>query len=155
MAATAWPVKGTADEKADTAALQMAEYLELKKFKQLPSAKRIAESNLRQKEIIQSALAYSPTARELIASMLAAGQDTLAAKGAKAPQITASAQSIMTEGDLANASKNRGSPGASIQAIYTVYDWGRLDAIVKGRKESENVIYARQNILARQVATDA
>ena len=81
MAATAWPVKGTADEKADTAALQMAEYLELKKFKQLPSAKRIAESNLRQKEIIQSALAYSPTARELIASMLAAGQDTLAAKG--------------------------------------------------------------------------
>jgi adhesin transport system outer membrane protein len=110
---------------------------------------------LRQKEIIQLALTNSPTARELLASQLAAGQDTLAAKGAKSPQITALAQSAVTEGDLAPANKNRGSPGATLQAIYTVYDWGRIDANVKGRKESEISLYARQNLLARQVTIDA
>ena len=36
-----------------------------------------------------------------------------------------------------------------------MYDWGRIDAIVKGRKESENSVVARQNLLARQVTTDA
>lgn len=133
----------------------MGEYLELKQYSQIPSAARVAQSNLRQKEIIQAALAYSSTARELFASQLAAGQDTLAAKGAKAPQVTAYAQSIVTEGDLALAAKNRGSPGAIVQATYTVYDWGRIDANIKGRKESEISLYARQNLVARQVTIDA
>ena len=155
IATTVWPLVVSADDKFDSAPLPMAEYIELKKFKQLPSAERIALSNLRQKEIIQGALAYSPTARELLASLLAAGQDTLAAQGAKAPQVTAYAQSIVTEGDLTSPNKNRGSPGAIVQATYTVYDWGRIDANVKGRKESEISLYARQNLLARQVAIDA
>lgn len=155
VAISAWPLIVSADDKNDAAPLPTADYLELKKFKQLPSAQRIALSNLRQKEIIQKALSYSPTARELVASQLAAGQDTLAAKGAKAPQVTAYAQSIVTEGDLTAANKNRGSPGAIVQATYTVYDWGRIDANVKGRKESEISLYARQNLLSRQVTIDA
>ena len=155
VAISAWPLIVSADDKNDAAPLPTADYLELKKFKQLPSAQRIAQSNLRQKEIIQAALANSPTARELLASQLAAGQDTLAAKGAKAPQITAIAQSVVTEGDLTSANKNRGSPGATVQAIYTVYDWGRIDANIKGRKESEISLYARQNLLSRQVTIDA
>jgi adhesin transport system outer membrane protein len=36
-----------------------------------------------------------------------------------------------------------------------LYDWGRLDANVKGRKEAETSLYARQTLLARQVALDA
>ena len=150
-----WSSSVIAEDKTEAAALPLSEYLELKKFNHIPSAARVAQSNLRQKEIIQSALTYSPTARELLASQLAAGQDTLAAKGAKAPQITAYAQSIVTEGDLTPANKNRGSPGAIVQATYTVYDWGRIDANVKGRKESEISLYARQNLLARQVTIDA
>jgi hypothetical protein len=88
VAISAWPLIVSADDKNDAAPLPTADYLELKKFKQLPSAQRIAQSNLRQKEIIQKALANSATARELIASQLAAGQDVLAARGAKAPTPT-------------------------------------------------------------------
>jgi len=145
----------SADDKAEAAPMQMTDYLQLKRFKEIPSAGRIVESNLRQKEIIIAALNYSPTARELLASLLAAGLDTTAAKGSKAPQVTATVQSAMTEGDLAMASKNRGSPGATIQATYVLYDWGRLDANVKGRKEAEISLNARQNLVARQVALDA
>lgn len=155
LCALLWSACAKADDTTDPAQVPVSEYLELKRFKQIPSAARIAQSNLRQKQIIQTALAYSPTARELNANLLAAGQDTLAAEGAKAPQVTAIARSTVTEGDLANASKNRGSPGATVQAIYTVYDWGRIDAIVKGRKETEEVLYARQNLLARQVTIDS
>jgi adhesin transport system outer membrane protein len=155
LAAVTWPYVASAQNTSEAEQLPLNDYLELKRFSQISSAARLAQSNLRQKEIIQKALTYSSTARELVASQLAAGQDTLAAKGAKAPQVTALAQSVVTEGDLANASKNKGSPGATLQAIYTVYDWGRIDAIVKGRKESENAVYARQNLLARQVTTDA
>jgi outer membrane protein, adhesin transport system len=155
LAAITWPFGASAQNASEAEPLPLNDYLELRRYSQISSAARIAESNLRQKEIIQKALTYSPTARELIASQLAAGQDTLSAKGAKAPQVTALVQSAVTEGDLANASKNKGSPGATLQAIYTVYDWGRIDAIVKGRKESENAVVARQNLLARQVTTDA
>ena len=148
-------IGASADDKAEAAPLPLNEYQELKRFVEIPSAGRIAQSNLRQQQIIQAALTYSPTAREILASLLAAGQDTAAAKGAKAPQVTATVQSVITEGDLALASKNRGSPGATIQATYVLYDWGRLDANVKGRKETEISLYARQNLLARQVALDA
>ena len=148
-------IGASADDKAEAAPLPLNEYQELKRFVEIPSAGRIAQSNLRQQQIIQAALTYSPTAREILASLLAAGQDTAAAKGAKAPQVTATVQSVITEGDLALASKNRGSPGATIQATYVLYDWGRLDANVKGRKETEISLIARQNLLARQVALDA
>ena len=56
------------DDKADAAPMQMTDYLQLKRFKEIPSAGRIVESNLRQKEIIIAALNYSPTGRELLAS---------------------------------------------------------------------------------------
>ena len=148
-------VGASADDKAEAAPMQLTDYLQLKRFKEIPSAGRIVESNLRQKEIIIAALNYSPTGRELLASLLAAGLDTTAAKGAKLPQVTATVQSAMTEGDLAMASKNRGSPGATLQASYVVYDWGRLDANVRVRKEAENSLNARQNLVARQVALDA
>ncbi len=154
-AATAWPLVVSAQDALSAASMPMAEYLELKKFKQIGSAERVAESNLRQKEIIQKALANSATARELIASQLAAGQDVLAARGAKAPQVNVFTQSIISEGDLAQANKNRGSPGASVQATYTVYDWGRIDAIVRVRKETETALYARQNLVARQLTIDS
>jgi len=134
LAAITWPYPASAQNASEAEPLPLNDYLELRRYSQISSAARIAQSNLRQKEIIKNALAYSPTARELASSQLAAGQDTLSAKGAKAPQVTALAQSIVTEGDLANASKNKGSPGATLQAIYTVYDWGRIDAIVKGRE---------------------
>ena len=135
LAAITWPNAASAQNASEAEPLPLNDYLELRRFSQISSAARIAQSNLRQKEIIKNALAYSPTARELVASQLAAGQDTLSAKGAKAPQVTALAQSIVSEGDLANASKNKGNPGATLQAVYTVYDWGRIDAIVNGRKE--------------------
>ncbi len=154
-AATAWPLVICAQDALSAASMPMAEYLELKKFKQIGSAERVAESNLRQKEIIQKALTNSATARELIASQLAAGQDVLAARGAKAPQVNVFTQSIISEGDLAQANKNRGSPGASVQATYTVYDWGRIDAIVRVRKETETALYARQNLVARQLTIDS
>ncbi len=153
--ATAWPLVVSAQETLSAASMPMAEYIELKKFKQIGSAGRIAESNLRQREIIEKALANSATARELSASQLAAGQDVLAARGAKAPQVNVFTQSIISEGDLAQANKNRGSPGASVQATYVVYDWGRIDAIVRVRKETETALYARKNLVARQVSTDA
>ena len=151
----ALPIKTYAQDALSMATMPMAEYLELRKFKEIATAQRVAESNLRQKNIVQNALAYSATGRELYANQQAAGLDVLAAKGAKVPQITAYVQSIVTEGDLVQANKNRGSPGAIVQATYTVYDWGRIDAIVKVRKESENAIYARQNLVARQVTIDA
>jgi adhesin transport system outer membrane protein len=143
-----------AEDKDEAAQMQMSDYLQLKRFTEIPSASRVAQSNLRQQEIILAALNYSPTARELLASLLAAGLDTTAAKGVKLPQVTATVQSVMTEGDLAMASKNRGSPGATLQATYVVYDWGRLDANVKVRKEAEFSLNARQNLVARQVALD-
>jgi adhesin transport system outer membrane protein len=155
LAAVTWPYTASAQNASEAEPLPLNDYLELRRYSQISSAARIAESNVRQKEIILKALTYSPTARELVASRLAAGQDILSAKGAKAPQVTALVQSAVTEGDLANASKNKGSPGATLQAIYAVYDWGRIDAIVKGRKESENAVVARQNLLARQVTTEA
>lgn len=132
-----------------------ADYLQMKRFSEVGSSDRIAKSNLRQKDIIETALANSPTARELIASLQAANQDTMAAQGAKAPQVTATVQSAITEGDIATATKNRGSPGAILQGTYTLYDWGRIDANIKGRQESEIALYARQTQLLRQVAIES
>ena len=113
LAAVTWPYNASAQNASEVEPLPLNDYLELRRYSQISSAARVAQSKLRQKEIIQKALTYSPTARELIASQLAAGQDTLSAKGAKAPQVTALVQSAVTEGDLANASKNKGSPGAT------------------------------------------
>lgn len=153
--AAAWPVCASAENKSEATTLQATDYQELKRFNSLATADRIAQSNLRQKQIIQGALAYSPTGREILANLSAAGQDVAAAQGAKVPQVTATVQSAMTEGDIAAASKNRGSPGVTLQATYVVYDWGRIDANVKGRKETELSLYARQSLLARQIAIEA
>ena len=135
--------------------LDKTTYLGLKNFSGLNSAEKVAESNARQKKVIDVALTNSPATREIIAGALAAGQDVLAAQGAKLPQVTVTGQSVVTEGDLANASKNRGGPGVTLSATYTVYDWGRIDAAIKGRQESQITLYARQDQLARQVALDA
>ena len=123
------------DEIEEAETLLMSDYLEQKIFAEISLPSRKALSNLREKEIIFTALNNSPSSRELMASLMAAGLDVSAAKGAKAPQVTLTVNSVMTEGDLASASKSRGSPGATIQATYVLYDWGRLDANVKGRKE--------------------
>lgn len=151
----AWSMSAKAEIKNDATTLQNSDYQELKRFSLLATADRIAESNLRQKQIIQGALLYSPTGREILASLSAASLDTVAAQGAKVPQVTATVQSSMTEGDIVPASKNRGSPGAILQASYVLYDWGRIDANIKGRKETELSLYARQSLLARQVAIEA
>jgi adhesin transport system outer membrane protein len=142
-------------ELADDAALDRAEYQSLKRYSQLDSADKVAESNLRVQQVVQTALTFSPATREIMAGAQAAGLDVLAAKGAKLPQVTLTGQSIVTEGDLALASKNRGSPGVTVSATYTVYDWGRLDAAVKGRLETQLTLYARQSQVVRIVSLDA
>jgi adhesin transport system outer membrane protein len=139
----------------EVAPLEQADYVSLKNFSKLDAEDKKAESILQQRKIITTALAYSPATREIVSNTLAAGLDVDAVKGAKLPQVTLNAQSVMTEGDLALASKNRGSPGYTLSATYTVYDWGRIDAAVKVRQETQNILYARREQLARQVILDA
>jgi len=110
-----------AQELADDAALDRAEYQSLKRYSQLDSADKVAESNLRVQQVVQTALTFSPATREIMAGAQAAGLDVLAAKGAKLPQVTLTGQSIVTEGDLALASKKPRQPRShSICHLYGI-----------------------------------
>ena len=145
----------SAQTRDDNAALELGKYVELKQFSMLKSSEKVAKSNLQQKQVIQAALAQSAALKEAQASKKAASEDVAAARGAKAPQVTIVGQSLYTDGDLASASKATGKPGVTLSTQYTIYDWGRLDAIINARGEIENSVAYRQEQLNRQIASDA
>jgi len=63
------------DEIEEAETLLMSDYLEQKIFAEISLPSRKALSNLREKEIIFTALNNSPSSRELMASLMAAGLD--------------------------------------------------------------------------------
>ncbi len=97
---------------------------------------------------------YSPQIRESASSALAANQDLQAAKGAKLPLVTGSSQSIYRTGDLAINSRATGKPSVTVSAQLPIYDWGRIDANIRGRESALEAAYARKELVNRQLAID-
>lgn len=126
----------------------------LRNFKTLETPANIDLSRLRLRQLIRAAQEYSPALREGDYNVLAATQDIEAAKGARLPQVTLAGQSLYSEGDIANAARATGKPSVTLSAQYIIYDWGRIEANVRGREQAQEAAYARRSLLDRQVAVD-
>ncbi len=127
----------------------------LLRYSELGKGERASVSKERTANLIQTAKTYSPGLREAGYLVGAANQDIEAARGAKKPQVTATTQSLFTTGDINNSAKATGSPGLTLSAQMPVYDWGRIDAQIRGREAVLASTYARTELVARQLVAEA
>lgn len=134
--------------------ISLEESQRLRNFKALTTSEGIDLSNLKLRNLLRAAETYSPALREGDYSVLAAGEDVAAAKGARLPQVTLTGQSLYSDGDIATASRATGKPAAVIAAQYSLYDWGRIAANIAGREQAQQAAYARRKLLNRQLAAD-
>ncbi len=126
----------------------------LLKYSELGTPERATTSRERTAALIQAAKAYSPGLREAGYLIGAATEDIEAAKGAKKPQVTATTQSLFTTGDINISARATGSPGLTLSAQMPIYDWGRIDAQIRGREAVLAGTYARTDLVARQLIAD-
>ncbi len=148
------PASYAAAQQGSVEGITAEESLRLRNFGGLSSPANVGLSKLRHKHLLDAATDYSPTIREGEFTALAAGQDVDAAKGAKMPQVTLTGQSLYSDGDLAKASRADGRPAATLAAQYALYDWGRIDANIRGREQAREAANARKALLSRQLAVD-
>ena len=131
------------------------ESVRLRNFSRLNRQEVLDEAGKRTRELVSHALQFSPNVREAGYTAAAAEQDIGVAKSAKLPQIFASGQSLMTTGDIAQSSKATGKPSLTLSAQMPVYDWGRIEANIKGRESALTGAIARAALIERQTAADA
>lgn len=131
------------------------ESVRLRNFSRLNKQDVIDEAAARTGELVAHALAFSPNVREAGYTAAAAAQDIGVAKSAKLPQVFASGQSRITTGDIAQSSKATGKPSLTLTAQMPIYDWGRIDANIKGRESALNGAVARAAVIERQTTADA
>ena len=131
------------------------ESVRLRNFPRLSSADIQEEAKKQTHKLIAHALDYSPSVREAGFAAAAAEQDIGVAKSAKLPQVFVSGQSSMTDGDIAQSAKATGKPSLTFTAQLPVYDWGRIEATIKGRESALGAALARTALVKQQIATEA
>ncbi len=134
--------------------ISLEESKRLRNFGALFSSENLELSKLKLRNLIRVAEEYSPALREGDFTALAAGQDIEAAKGARLPQVTLTGQSLYTDGDIARASRANGKPATTLTAQYALYDWGRIEANIRGREQAQQAAFARKTLINRQLVSD-
>ena len=119
----------------------------------LSAADRRTLSELQLSKLVRHAREFSPLLREARYAVGAAEQDISAAKGARLPQVSVSTSSSVRGGAAATSSDGR--PYLGLTATVPVYDWGRIDAQIRGREATREATSARLTQQANQIATEA
>jgi len=126
----------------------------LRNMSALQSPEKILRSDAQVNFLTKQAHAYSPLLRELGYAVDAAEQDINVAKGARSPQITLRGSSTLVTGGLPSNSRTSGMPYIGVNAAYTVYDYGRIDATVKNREARKDAGTARYEQQATQITIE-
>lgn len=134
--------------------ISLEESQRLRNFASLTNPENVDLSRLKIRNVIRLAEDYSPALREGVFNALAAGLEVDAARGAKMPQVTVTGQSVYSEGDMARAARATGKPAVTLAAQYPLYDWGRIEATIRGREQAQLAAFARRTLLSRQLAAD-
>ncbi len=128
---------------------------EVTQYEELKSESKIALSRKSVSELLKVAQDYSPGLREAASGEDAAKAEVSAAKGEKLPKVTVTGQTTYTDGDMASRARATGKPSMVITAEYPVYDWGRIDANIRGREFALTTENARKRLVSNQLAIDA
>ncbi len=105
-------------------------------------------------DLLQVVQDYSPGLREAVLGEDAAKADIVAAKGARYPKVTFTGQSTFRDGDLPSQSKATGRPSVNLTAEYPLYDWGRIEANIRGREFAASTEKARKRLITNQLTID-
>ena len=127
---------------------------QLRDLNKLKSETSRADAKAQTVRLVKQALTYSPIIREANFAATASGQDIAAARGARLPQVTATAQSVNSDGEINRASRATGKPALTVTAQMVAYDWGRIAANIEGREYAQTGAYARADLTKRQVVSD-
>ena len=126
----------------------------LRDFAHLAQGERVAVSYRRLQNLIQMALDNSPVLKEARFNIDAANEDIVAARGARLPQVSATAQTRYTSTATVSGNPLLGNPGVTVSATLPVYDWGKIDAQIKGRESALGATSARYQLQSQQVAVE-
>lgn len=145
---------------SDTAAslpdqITKAESLQLRDLARLKSEPNRAAARAQTERLVKQALTFSPVVRETNFAAIASGADIAAARGARLPQVNATAQSVNSDGDMNRAARATGKPALTLTAQVVAFDWGRIAANIAGREYAQTGAYARANLSRRQVVAEA
>ncbi len=116
---------------------------------------RDAQSGDRVGRLVRRAIATSPSVREATLLVESALQGITVARAGRLPQLTLGAQSTVNTAQADSLMKADGTPMAVLSAQMPLYDWGRVDAAVRGQQSA--VAAARALVAQRQqeAAADA
>ena len=126
----------------------------LRDFAHLAQSERVVVSQRQLQNLIQTALDNSPVMKEARFNIDAANEDIVAARGARLPQLSATAQSRYTSTAAQSSNRLLGNPGVTVSATMPVYDWGKIDAQIKGRESALGSTSARYQLQSQQVAVE-
>lgn len=99
----------------------------------LKSDEAVAVAKKKTRDLLNDVFLNSPAIRQAEFGFESTLSDRRAAQGAKLPQLLGTVQSSYAESSLPAASKPTGKPSYTVAGQMVVYDWGRLDALVKNR----------------------
>ena len=103
-------------------------------IKYLKTPDAVVVSKKKTRDLLDGVFQNSPTLRQAEFGFESSISDRRAAEGAKLPQVFGTVQSNYTEANLPAASKSTGKPSYTVAGQLVVYDWGRLDAVVRNRE---------------------
>ena len=144
---------------ADAAATAMAEtdagLLALMELSVQHNTDRAGQARLRAARLVRQAISQSPSVREARLAADAALQDVDYARAGKLPQLSVGAKSTVNTADSQSLLKADGTPMATLNADMPLYDWGRVDAAVKGREAAVGSALAIVDQRRLEAASDA
>ena len=98
------------------------------------NADRAQQARVRAARLVRQAISQSPSVREARLAADAALQEVDYARAGRLPQVSVGAKSTVNTADSQSLLKSDGTPMATLNADMPLYDWGRVDAAVKGRE---------------------
>jgi len=147
-------ISSAAHSESITDEMPSTELKVLRDFSNLAQSERVIASQRQLQNLIQTALDNSPVMREARFNIDAANEDIVAARGARLPQVSATAQSRYTSTATVSSNRLLGNPGVTVSATMPVYDWGKIDAQIKGRESALGSTSARYQLQSQQVAVE-
>ena len=116
---------------------------------------RARQASLRAVRLVRQAISQSPSVRESRLAADAALQEVDYARAGKLPQVSVGAKSTVNTADSQSLLKADGMPMATLHADMPLYDWGRVDAAVKGREAAAGSAQAQFDQRRLEAASEA
>jgi adhesin transport system outer membrane protein len=135
-------------------ALNADQVVILRRLESLQSPEHLLRSDAQIHLLVKEAHGFSPALREQAFAIDAAEQDIHVAKSARLPQVTLRGSSTVVTGGLPTSRSSSGMPYIGLNAALNVYDFGRIQANIKGQEARKDAGSARYEQLANQIAIE-